>query len=262
MNRQTFVRFATIPEISCIALSAANLRGGYAFSTASVPSINVLDLQIAGCSSMNTTDRRLQTIPLSPATATGRDSSSGQVSFTATGVFKAAPSPVTPLAVSSWQVSDPAIASVNVAGTVQCNARAMGTIMVKAMASSGSDMPGTTATLVHGCGPTALSLNERRFSRKYERVGGKLVEISGPSGACRHLTGSRNGDYMFEGLFQPMHLLVLAGIALLVFGPKKLPELGKGLGEGLRGFKAAMSGDDKPAQPVPPTTPTEPPKQA
>ncbi|MEY2412250.1 MAG: sec-independent protein translocase protein TatA [Acidobacteriaceae bacterium] len=46
---------------------------------------------------------------------------------------------------------------------------------------------------------------------------------------------------MFEGLFQPMHLLVIAGIALLIFGPKKLPELGKGLGEGLRGFKAAMS---------------------
>ena len=34
---------------------------------------------------------------------------------------------------------------------------------------------------------------------------------------------------MFEGLFQPMHLLVIFGIALLVFGPKKLPELGKGL---------------------------------
>jgi sec-independent protein translocase protein TatA len=37
---------------------------------------------------------------------------------------------------------------------------------------------------------------------------------------------------MFEGLFQPMHLLVICGIALLVFGPKKLPELGKGIGEG------------------------------
>ena len=34
---------------------------------------------------------------------------------------------------------------------------------------------------------------------------------------------------MFEGLFQPMHLLVIFGIALLVFGPKKLPELGKGV---------------------------------
>lgn len=49
---------------------------------------------------------------------------------------------------------------------------------------------------------------------------------------------------MFEGLFQPMHLLLIAGIALLVFGPKKLPELGKGLGDGLRGFKAAMNRED------------------
>jgi sec-independent protein translocase protein TatA len=46
---------------------------------------------------------------------------------------------------------------------------------------------------------------------------------------------------MFEGLFQPMHLLVIFGIALLVFGPKKLPELGKGIGDGIRGFKEAMN---------------------
>ena len=46
---------------------------------------------------------------------------------------------------------------------------------------------------------------------------------------------------MFEGLLQPMHLLVIFGIALLVFGPKKLPELGRGLGEGIRGFKGAMA---------------------
>jgi sec-independent protein translocase protein TatA len=45
---------------------------------------------------------------------------------------------------------------------------------------------------------------------------------------------------MLEGLFQPMHLLIIVGIALLVLGPKKLPELGKGIGEGVRGFKAAM----------------------
>lgn len=45
---------------------------------------------------------------------------------------------------------------------------------------------------------------------------------------------------MFEGLFQPMHLLIIFGIALLVFGPKKLPELGKGIGEGIRGFKSAI----------------------
>jgi sec-independent protein translocase protein TatA len=52
---------------------------------------------------------------------------------------------------------------------------------------------------------------------------------------------------MFEGLFQPMHLLVVFGIALLIFGPKKLPELGKGIGESIRGFKSAMRAEeDKP----------------
>jgi len=53
---------------------------------------------------------------------------------------------------------------------------------------------------------------------------------------------------MFDGLFQPMHLLVIFGIALLVFGPKKLPELGKGIGEGIRGFKSAIKAEgDEPA---------------
>jgi sec-independent protein translocase protein TatA len=47
---------------------------------------------------------------------------------------------------------------------------------------------------------------------------------------------------MFEGIFQPMHLLVILGIALLIFGPKRLPELGKGLGTSIRDFKDAMSG--------------------
>ncbi len=53
---------------------------------------------------------------------------------------------------------------------------------------------------------------------------------------------------MFEGLFQPMHLLVIFFIALLVFGPKKLPELGKGLGEGIRALKDGMK-NEPPAQP-------------
>ena len=50
---------------------------------------------------------------------------------------------------------------------------------------------------------------------------------------------------MIEGLFQPMHLLVIFGIALLVFGPKKLPELGKGIGEGIRSFKSAMRNEEE-----------------
>ena len=54
-----------------------------------------------------------------------------------------------------------------------------------------------------------------------------------------------SGSHMFEGLFQPMHMLIVFGIALLVFGPKKLPELGKGLGESIRGFKSAMAAKDE-----------------
>jgi sec-independent protein translocase protein TatA len=49
-----------------------------------------------------------------------------------------------------------------------------------------------------------------------------------------------------------MHLLVIFGIALLVFGPKKLPELGKGIGEGIRGFKSAIKAEEE--KPVNTTT--------
>jgi sec-independent protein translocase protein TatA len=45
---------------------------------------------------------------------------------------------------------------------------------------------------------------------------------------------------MFDGLAQPMHLLVIVFIALLFFGPSKLAGLGKGMGEGIRGFKDAL----------------------
>jgi sec-independent protein translocase protein TatA len=47
---------------------------------------------------------------------------------------------------------------------------------------------------------------------------------------------------MLDNLFQPTHLLVILVIPTLVFGPKKLPELGKGLGEGIRCFKNSMNG--------------------
>jgi sec-independent protein translocase protein TatA len=46
---------------------------------------------------------------------------------------------------------------------------------------------------------------------------------------------------MFEGLLQPMHLIVILFIALMVFGPSKLSELGKGLGLGIKNFKDAVN---------------------
>jgi sec-independent protein translocase protein TatA len=56
---------------------------------------------------------------------------------------------------------------------------------------------------------------------------------------------------MLEGLFQPMHLLVILFIAVLVFGPKKLPELGKGIGEGIRGFRHAIKEGEQPSDKKP-----------
>jgi sec-independent protein translocase protein TatA len=49
---------------------------------------------------------------------------------------------------------------------------------------------------------------------------------------------------MLEGLFQPTHLFILFGVALLVFGGKKIPELGRGIGEGIRGFKSGMRDEE------------------
>ncbi len=62
---------------------------------------------------------------------------------------------------------------------------------------------------------------------------------------------------MGEGLFSPLHLLLILGIALLVFGPSKLAGLGKGLGEGIRNFKSAM----KDGESNDPNNPNNPPKK-
>jgi sec-independent protein translocase protein TatA len=50
---------------------------------------------------------------------------------------------------------------------------------------------------------------------------------------------------MFEGLFQPTHLLLVLIIALIFFGPKRLPELGRSLGEGIRGFRESLKTHDE-----------------
>jgi sec-independent protein translocase protein TatA len=46
---------------------------------------------------------------------------------------------------------------------------------------------------------------------------------------------------MFEGLFQPMHLIVILIIVLIIFGPGKLPELGSSIGKAIKGFKKSMA---------------------
>jgi len=54
---------------------------------------------------------------------------------------------------------------------------------------------------------------------------------------------------MIEGLLQPSHLLLILLVALFVFGPKKLPELGKGLAQGIRSLKEGITLTEQPSPP-------------
>ena len=66
---------------------------------------------------------------------------------------------------------------------------------------------------------------------------------------------------MFGELGVP-ELLFILGIALLIFGPRKLGDLGKGLGEGIRGFRSALKGEEeKPATATPAPPVVETPKE-
>ena len=58
-------------------------------------------------------------------------------------------------------------------------------------------------------------------------------------------------------LIQPWHLILLAIVAFLLFGAKRLPELGKGLGEGLKGFREGIRGITDPPPAAPPAPPTQ-----
>ena len=55
---------------------------------------------------------------------------------------------------------------------------------------------------------------------------------------------------MFEGLLQPMHLILILLIVLIIFGPGKLPELGEGLGKSIKAFKKAMKEEQQPTTPL------------
>jgi sec-independent protein translocase protein TatA len=58
-------------------------------------------------------------------------------------------------------------------------------------------------------------------------------------------------------LLQPTHLLFVLVVALLVLGPKRLPEVGRMLGRGLRDFRSAVSGEESPERTINPAEPPE-----
>jgi sec-independent protein translocase protein TatA len=61
------------------------------------------------------------------------------------------------------------------------------------------------------------------------------------------------------GIENPVHLLFIAAVALIVLGPKRLPELAKALGHGIREFREAINNQPPPVQA--PAQPVEPPVQ-
>ena len=63
---------------------------------------------------------------------------------------------------------------------------------------------------------------------------------------------------MFSGLENPSHLLILGVVLLLVFGPKRLPGLGRSLGSGIRNFKDGLGGEESAPPPAQATVDAEP----
>lgn len=66
---------------------------------------------------------------------------------------------------------------------------------------------------------------------------------------------------MFQGIFQPMHLIVILVIVLIIFGPGKLPELGGSIGKAIKGFKQSMDEPNKGAQSISEANKVESPKE-
>ena len=54
---------------------------------------------------------------------------------------------------------------------------------------------------------------------------------------------------MFD--ISPIQIVIVLAIALLIFGPKRLPDLGRNLGKGIRDFKDGITGDESAASPPP-----------
>jgi len=63
---------------------------------------------------------------------------------------------------------------------------------------------------------------------------------------------------MIGDILQPTHLLFVLVVALLVLGPKRLPEAGRALGKGIRDFRTAISGEEDHHSVIPTGTPTVP----
>jgi sec-independent protein translocase protein TatA len=63
------------------------------------------------------------------------------------------------------------------------------------------------------------------------------------------MIGQREDKTMLTSILEPSHLVLILVVALLVLGPKRLPDAGRALGQGLREFKASIGGHENDENP-------------
>lgn len=77
-------------------------------------------------------------------------------------------------------------------------------------------------------------------ARKPQSLHRRIIELEISPGPVVSGELPLRGKEMFDGLFQPMHLVLIVIAALIIFGPSKLPELGSALGRSIREFKGTV----------------------
>lgn len=130
-------------------------RFSFALSASLLVVLVVIAAYAVGCGAMNSSNRVLQSIAVTPSNANAQNSAMGQVQFTATGTFSKPPSPaLVPFSdpySGSWGISNLNIATINQSGLAQCMPGKSGTVTVTAIASSNSATGmGQMSTAVQG----------------------------------------------------------------------------------------------------------------
>jgi sec-independent protein translocase protein TatA len=109
---------------------------------------------------------------------------------------------------------------------------------------------GPSHTLAAICSPAVLY-----FSESGDLVAAGAVLVN-PHPICRKLEESPKGRFLM-GEFSPIHWMIVLAVIVLLFGGRRIPEVMRGLGEGIRSFKEGMKGDapgTSPATTAPPVS--------
>src|SRR3954447_9167447 len=86
----------------------------------------------------------------------------------------------------------------------------------------------------------------RSSGRSWSWHGRPTLLSATPSGSVTSIKGRK---LMLTGLLQPTHLIMLLAVVLVLFGPKRLPDAGRALGQALREFKASVTQEAQPPLP-------------